>query len=89
MPQNLGVGGSESTGHNRPSSLDVCTWVLGCRESSGPQLEDTMMSLHHPNPSQLQITHNKTRMSHVFLLSAFDKGCMQKIEHLLANMSGI
>ncbi len=54
-----------------------------CRRSSGPQLEETMVSLHHPNPSQHQITHYKTHMSQkeciCFLLSAFDEECMRKI----------
>lgn len=54
-----------------------------CRKSTGPQLEETMVSLHHPNPSQLQITHNKTHMSPkeciCFLLSAFDEERMRKI----------
>lgn len=53
-----------------------------CRRSSGPQLEETMVSLHHPNPSQHQITHNKTHMSQkeciCFLLSAFDEESMWK-----------
>lgn len=53
-----------------------------CRRSSGPQLEETMVSLHHPNPSQHQITH-KTHMSQkeciCFLLSAFDEERMRKI----------
>lgn len=79
MPQNLSVGGSlVIIGHQ----VLMCA-PGSCRKRSGPQLEETMMSLHHPNPSQPQKTHNKTHMSQkectCFLLSAFDKGCMQKI----------